>query len=202
MITAGDTQDTQDAGVSGERRPDSELGQEAADGVIDDLYRAHNPLVRTYLRRYLPDADNEDVLQLVFYELWRSWSRYDDQRPLRAWILGIARKKAIDHLRKRRDETVSAETLAGLTGDDGRRDADRFAWADEMSMHLARLPDAQKHVIVMAYYGQQSQTEIAAALRIPLGTVKTRTARGLHRLSELFAEANRPPLPTVVGTSG
>ena len=96
---------------------------------------------------------------------------------------------------------MSAETLAELTGDDGRRDADRFAWADEMSMHLARLPDAQKHVIVMAYYGQQSQTEIAAALRIPLGTVKTRTARGLHRLSELLAEANRPAHPSVVGTN-
>jgi RNA polymerase sigma factor (sigma-70 family) len=163
----------------------------AADPAIRDLeecYRTLSPLVRSYLRRYVPSSDVDDVLQVVFYEVWRSRSRYDPAQSMRGWVLGIARKKAIDHLRKRRDKVVPIDLIAELVGDDGREYADRFAWAEEMSAHLSNLTDGQRQVIVMAYYERRTQAEIAAELNIPLGTVKTRTRRGLQRLAELLTE--------------
>ncbi|MBE7186668.1 MAG: sigma-70 family RNA polymerase sigma factor [Jatrophihabitans endophyticus] len=140
----------------------------------------------SYLGRYVPQPDIEDVLQRVFYEVWRVHERYDPDRSLRAWVLGIARKRAIDHLRKRRDVVVPLDSMREITGDDGREVADRIVWADEVRAALDLLPDLQKVVIEMAYFDGYTQTEISAALDVPLGTVKTRTARGLQRLAGLL----------------
>jgi len=102
--------------------------------ALEDCYRTLGPLVMSYLARYVPQPDIEDVMQRVFYEVWRVHERYDPNLSLRGWGLGIARKRAIDHLRKRR----------------------------------------------------YTQTQIAAALDIALGTVKTRTSRGLQRMAGLL----------------
>ena len=59
-------------------------------------------------------------------------------------------------------------------------------WADEVRGALDLLPELQREVIELAYFEGYTQTEIAAALDIPLGTVKTRTARGLQRLAGLL----------------
>ncbi|GAB2465936.1 RNA polymerase sigma factor [Jatrophihabitans fulvus] len=157
--------------------------------ALEDAYRTLGPLVRSYLGRYVPVADVDDVMQRVFYELWRVHDRYDPKQPLRAWVLGIARKRAIDHLRKRRDVVVDMSTMREISGDDGRETAERFAWADEVRSALDLLPDVQRNVIELAYFDGYTQSEIAAALDIPLGTVKTRTARGLHRLAGLLETA-------------
>ena len=154
--------------------------------ALEDAYRTLGPLVMSYLGRYLPQPDIEDVLQRVFFEVWRVHSRYDPDQSLRGWVLGIARKRAIDHLRKRRDVVVPIESLREISGDDGREVAERFAWADEMRGALDLLPELQRDVIELAYFDGYTQTEIAAALGIPLGTVKTRTARGLQRLAVLL----------------
>jgi RNA polymerase sigma-70 factor (ECF subfamily) len=157
-----------------------------APGALEDCYRALGPLVTSYLARYVPRPDIEDVLQRVFYEVWRSRDRYDPQLSLRAWVLGIARKRAIDHLRKRRDTVVSMDSLREIAGDDGREITERFDWADEVRSALALLPTAQREVIAMAYYEGYTQSEIATRLQIALGTVKTRTSRGLQRLGALL----------------
>jgi RNA polymerase sigma-70 factor (ECF subfamily) len=154
--------------------------------ALEDIYRALGPLVLSYLRRYVPPSDVEDVMQRVFYEVWRVHDRYDPSMSLRAWVLGIARKRAIDHLRKRRDVVVPIESMREITGDDGREVADRIAWADEVHAALGMLPDPQREVIALAYFDGYTQAEIATTLDIPLGTVKTRTARGLQRLAGLL----------------
>lgn len=155
-------------------------------GALEDAYRTLGPLVLSYLRRYVPPSDVEDVLQRVFYEVWRSHARYDPEQSLRGWVLGIARKRAIDHLRKRRDVVVPLDSMREISGDDGREIAERLAWADEVRGALGLLPELQRDVIELGYFGGYTQTEIAAALGIPLGTVKTRTARGLQRLAGLL----------------
>ena len=154
--------------------------------ALEECYRTLGPLVMSYLSRYVPQPDIEDVLQRVFYEVWRSHDRYDPQQPLRGWVLGIARKRAIDQLRKRRDVVVPLDAMREITGEDGREIADRVAWADEVRTALDALPDVQREVINLAYYSGLTQTEIAAELNIPLGTVKTRTSRGLQRLAGLL----------------
>ena len=157
--------------------------------ALEDAYRTLGPLVMSYLTRYVPRSDIEDVLQRVFYEVWRVHDRFDPDRSLRGWVLSIARKRAIDHLRKRRDVVVPMDSMREIIGEDGRQVADRLVWADEVRAALNMLPDLQREVIELAYFDGYTQSEIAAVLAVPLGTVKTRTARGLQRLAGLLESA-------------
>jgi RNA polymerase sigma factor (sigma-70 family) len=167
----------------------AEIGERLVQGqpeALEDCYRTLGPLVMSYLGRYVPQPDVEDVMQRVFYEVWRVHDRYDPNRSLRGWVLGIARKRAIDHLRKRKDVVVPLDSMREITGEDGRVFAERLVWADEVRTALDQLPDLQREVIELAYFESYTQTEIAVALDIPLGTVKTRTSRGLQRLAGLL----------------
>jgi RNA polymerase sigma factor (sigma-70 family) len=157
------------------------------DGAIDDVYAALSPMVLGYLRRLVPHDDAEDVLQRVFYEVWRHKDRYDPSRSLEAWVLGIANKRAIDHIRRRRRTAVPVEELYGMVGEDGRELAERYVRASEVRDAVSRLPDEQREVLRLAYFGDCAQTQIAAQLGVPLGTVKARTFRGLRRLGRLLA---------------
>jgi RNA polymerase sigma factor (sigma-70 family) len=171
----------------------AEIGERLVQGqpeALEDCYRTLGPLVMSYLSRYVPQPDIEDVMQRVFYEVWRVHERYDPNLSLRGWVLGIARKRAIDQLRKRRDVVVPIDSMREIVGDDGREVADRMVWADEVRTALNMLPPLQREVIELAYFQSYTQTEIAAALDIPLGTVKTRTSRGLQRMAGLL-EDNR-----------
>jgi RNA polymerase sigma factor (sigma-70 family) len=154
--------------------------------ALEEAYRSLAPLIASYLRRYVPAPDVDDVMQRVFLEVWRVRDRFDPDKSLRAWVLAIARKRAIDQLRKRRDVVVPLDAMREIAGDDGDATADRFAWADDVRQALALLPELQRDVIRLAYFDGYTQSEIAAALDIPLGTVKTRTARGLQRLAGLL----------------
>jgi RNA polymerase sigma factor (sigma-70 family) len=154
--------------------------------ALEDAYRSLGPLVISYLSRYVPHADIEDVMQRVFYEVWRVHERYDPNQSLRGWVLGIARKRAIDHLRKRRDVVVDMDSMREITGDDGREIAERMVWADEVHTALDQLSPPQRRVIELAYFEGFTQSEISIALDIPLGTVKTRTSRGLQRMAGLL----------------
>jgi RNA polymerase sigma factor (sigma-70 family) len=154
--------------------------------ALEECYRILGPLVMSYLSRYVPRPDIEDVMQRVFYEVWRVHDRYDPGRSLRGWVLGIARKRAIDHLRRRRDVVVPLESLREIAGEDGREVTERMVWADEVRVVLGMLPGAQRQVIELAYFEGYTQTEISVALDVPLGTVKTRTSRGLQRMAGLL----------------
>jgi RNA polymerase sigma factor (sigma-70 family) len=69
---------------------------------------------------------------------------------------------------------VPIEELRDLAGDDGRELAERYARASEVRGALARLPTEQREVLILAYFGELTQTEIAERLAVPLGTVKAR----------------------------
>jgi RNA polymerase sigma factor (sigma-70 family) len=101
-------------------------------------------------------------------------------------VLGIARNRAIDHLRRQRNTAVALETLADLAGEDGRELAERYARAHEVRSALIRLPVEQREVLVLAYFGGYTHSQIATYLGLPLGTVKARAFRGLRRLAELL----------------
>jgi RNA polymerase sigma factor (sigma-70 family) len=167
----------------------AEIGERLNQGqpeALEDCYRTLGPLVMSYLARYVPQPDIEDVMQRVFYEVWRVHARYDPDRSLRGWVLGIARKRAIDHLRTRRDVVVPLDSMREITGEDGREVAERLVWAHAVRTALDLLPQLQREVIELAYFEGYTQTEIALALDIPLGTVKTRTSRGLQRMAGLM----------------
>jgi RNA polymerase sigma factor (sigma-70 family) len=172
-----------------EQGASSDLGARLAageEGAIEECYTALGPMVLGYLRRFVPRDQAEDVLQRVFYEVWRSRDRYDPARSLEAWVLGIARKRAIDRLRRRHANVVPLEELRDVAGDDGRELAERYARANEVRVALARLPAEQREVLTLAYFGDLTQTQIAERLGVPLGTVKARAFRGLRRLADLL----------------
>jgi RNA polymerase sigma factor (sigma-70 family) len=158
--------------------------------AIGEIYLALGSTVRSYLEHFVGPDDADDVLQRVFYEVWQHNGRYDPSRSLTAWVLGIARKRAIDHLRRRRHIAATLDNLENVVGEDGRELAERYARAHEVRDALTRLPDEQREVLVLAYFGRFTQSEIATHLEVPLGTVKARAFRGLRRLAQVLSHGN------------
>jgi RNA polymerase sigma factor (sigma-70 family) len=154
--------------------------------AIEEIYAALGATVRSYLQRMVGHDDADDILQRVFYEVWRHNRRYDPSRSLTAWVLGIARNRAIDHLRRRRNIAIALNDLDDVAGEDGRELAERYARSKDVRDALNRLPHEQREVLFLAYFGRFTQAEIAVHLDVPLGTVKARAFRGLRRLAELL----------------
>jgi RNA polymerase sigma-70 factor, ECF subfamily len=133
-------------------------------------------------------ATAEDIVQEAFLSLWRGGGRYDRTRgSVRSWVLGVVHHRAVDLFRRDAiraardfsdDEALEAQRAPGSPARDvGRRDD-----AAAIRIALSDLPDDQRHVIVLAYFGGYSHTEIAAMLRIPTGTVKGRMRLGMSKL--------------------
>jgi len=171
----------------------------AEEDAFRDCYAELSPMLRRYLRGRVPDADIDDVVQVVFVEVWRFRSRFDPRRSLEAWVLTIARRRAIDHMRSRRREMLPLEDAAALPGPDGRDLAHQVEQAQDMQVALAQLPGPQREAIEMAYYADLTQREIAERLDVPLGTIKARIARGLRRLGALAAAPAAPAGPAYRG---
>jgi RNA polymerase sigma factor (sigma-70 family) len=154
-----------------------------------DSYTRLDPVLRGYLRRRIPADDVDDVMQTAFADLWRTRARYDPGRSLEAWALAITRRRAIDYLRARPCPAVPLTGVIEPHGEDGRETAARLADAAELRGALSALPRAQREAIELAYYGDLSQREIAERLRVPIGTIKARTARGLRAARRFLMSA-------------
>ncbi len=127
----------------------------------------------------------EDCAQEVFVRIWRKAALYDRGRgSAPAWLLTVARRTALNH-RQRRD-LMLPEGLADETTVEPP-DVDRF-WVEAA---LERLPERERQVIELAYFHDLSQSAIASRLHVPLGSVKSWTRRGLHRLAALLDEETR-----------
>jgi RNA polymerase sigma-70 factor (ECF subfamily) len=129
--------------------------------------------------------DAEDVVQATFVAAWQSRDRYEPQRgSLLAWLLGIARLKAVDIVRLRSRQIRVTDTLRAAGAVEENRDAgadtliDRLVVADELSV----LEPAQRRVLQLSFYDDLTHVQIAALTGMPLGTVKSHLRRGLARL--------------------
>lgn len=171
-----------------------ELLRRIAQGDRDAFARFYDqfaPLAFGLIRRILPQGgDAEEVLQEVFWEIWRVAPDYDGSRgTVAAWVVTRARSRAIDRLRAiRRREEVSEQHVdsAGAPhseagGDPAARVPDR----DLLRGMLGTLAPAQREVVELAYFQGLTHVEIAARLRQPLGTVKTRMRAALRQMREL-----------------
>ena len=157
--------------------------------AMADCYAALGPLLRSYLRRWVPADDVDDVAQVVFVDVWRTRARFDPARSLEAWALSIARRRAVDYLRRRPRPAAPLGEVAEPNGEDGREIAARLADAAEVRGALSALPWPQREAIGLAYYGGLSQREIAERLQVPIGTIKARTARGLREVRRMLTSA-------------
>ena len=130
----------------------------------------------------------EDIVQEAFLSLWRSGALYDRTRgSVRSWILGVVRNRTIDSFRRetvRTGRDVQAdETVESLpAADDVAAEAERRADARQVRTALQDLPDDQRRVIELAYFGGFTHSQIAEMLQLPAGTVKGRMRLGLMKL--------------------
>lgn len=160
--------------------------------AVTELYEQHGARVLSYLAHVLGDrATAEDVCQEVFIEAWRKGGSFDPSRAgAGTWLMTIARSRAIDQLRRRVPEPSEGVTGGAALAD--REDPTASVEAlDErwrMAVHLDTLPPEQAVVLRMRFHGGMSQSEIAEALDVPLGTVKTRMATALNKLRESVGE--------------
>ncbi len=160
--------------------------------AFSQLYDRFSTLVFTLAMRMLKArADAEDLLQEVFVQIWRQAQSYNAERGSpEAWIINIARSRAIDKIRsiRRREKSFV------LTDDPSRAESsdnvESSAAASEarltMNSALANLPAPQRKVLELAYFDGLTQTEIAERLAEPLGTIKTRMRSGIQRLREML----------------
>lgn len=140
------------------------------------------------LRRIGDRGRAEDATQDAFVALWRSARTYDPARGNgTAWLYAVARNAITDRLR--RTPEPAAELAEGASGEPGPPDEAEASWtAWRVHRALEVLPEHERPVIELAYWGGLSQSEIADKLQIPLGTVKTRTRSALARLADVLEE--------------
>lgn len=153
------------------------------------LYDRFAGRVYSVVRRIARDQGRaEDAHQETFISVWRGRASFNPEKgTVSAWILGAARFRAIDSIRnhrrhdERRVDDPRIEEQTPAPGDLTDRVAERDR-AARLRAALARLPEAQRDVIALAYFGELSVTEIADRMSIPLGTVKGRMRLGLEKL--------------------
>jgi RNA polymerase sigma-70 factor, ECF subfamily len=153
------------------------MGSEEAFRMLWDRFGA---AVYTVCRRRLGDVGAaEDATQEAFTSVWRRAATFDPARgSAAAWLYAVARNAAAQLVRQ-------GQAGSRLTVLDDRTADTENDPVMGLALHaaLTRLPATEREVLELAYFDDMTQTQIAARLRLPLGTVKTRTRAGLHRLA-------------------
>ena len=150
------------------------------------LYRRHAPAVMAVAYRMLGDREAAaETTQQTFLRLWECARTIDPhERRLRPWLLLVARNAAIDRGRRKRLGLASFARIfshATVERDTAEVVLERVT-AREARDLLAVLSDEQRAVVELAYFGELTQTEIAATLGVPLGTIKSRLRLALGHL--------------------
>jgi RNA polymerase sigma factor (sigma-70 family) len=171
------------------------LVNEGDETALETLYRRYGGACYALARRILDDSQlAEDVVQQVFTALWRG-SGFDIRRgAVSTWLMSVTHHKSIDVLRReapRRKRLASEQSLLEVAV--GGPGPDEEAW---MRLRGARtrdalktLPAEQRELLLLAYYGGYSQSEIAGLTGVPLGTVKSRTLTAMRKMRVALAGA-------------
>lgn len=168
-------------------------------GALAQLYRRYGTTVRALCRRILGDpSEAEDAALDSFVQLWERSDRYDASRAsLLAYLLTIARSRAIDRLRARRrrglvewtDEAYPPAASSPPDAYDAVLAAER---REKVQAALRALGERERRPVELSFYEGLSHREIAERLVLPLGTVKTRIRQGLIRLRGLVQNEGEP----------
>ena len=135
----------------------------------------------------------EEVVQDAFHNVWRRAASYHpDRGKVTSWLFSIAHHRAIDELRRRRRDREHVQHGVDIANrpSEGRGDPVEYT---ALSMEGRRIKEAlnvlrkeQREIVMLAYYGGFTHSEIAAKLDQPLGTVKTRMRLALKKLREVL----------------
>ena len=165
--------------------------------ALDELYTRYSRLVFGIALQMLQQdrAAAEEVTLDVFVSVWQAASTYRPERAkVSTWLTSMARHRCIDRLRSLqarpeghavRWEDLAAAGEAAIASDLG---AEAIVQRARVQAALAELPSEQAEALILAHYYGLSQSEMAAALGLPLGTVKTRVRLAMQKLRALLLE--------------
>lgn len=184
--------------ISSETELLQQVGQQNETALMA-LYERYGAMVYSLCLRVLRQPGlAEEVTQDVFLKLWRQPERWDPSLgQFSSWLLTISRNAAIDRLRREGrqapaewgmlEESQEPAASTVLFG------AEQATWLDGQLLRklLLRLPPEQRRLIELAFFEGYSHSELAAALHLPLGTVKTRLRTGMQKLRQLWEESER-----------
>jgi RNA polymerase sigma factor (sigma-70 family) len=160
--------------------------------ALAELYERYRAPAHGLAFRIIRDAElAEDAVQDAFLSAWQSARRFSPKRgQAGTWILTIVHHRAVDIVRRRGGRGVLEPfELAPERADPSSEEAlDAIGDRDGVRRALRSLPPEFRAPLALAYYADLTQQECADRLREPLGTVKSRTCRGLTRMRERFVE--------------
>jgi len=161
--------------------------------AVADLYDRHSRMVYSVVLRILrTPSDAEDVVQEVFVRVWTRSDTYDERlgSPA-AWLMRIARNRAIDRFRSKRARgdhepvaEVQEDDVRSGPADNPERLTEGVATAEAVRGALGALPETQRVLIEAAFFEGYTHQELAEKFGVPLGTVKTRIRTGMMALRE------------------
>lgn len=164
--------------------------------ALSELYERYGRLVYSFSLRVLQNATlAEEATQDTFLKVWNNPSSWNPELgKLVSWLLTITRYTAIDRMRRERrvapGTTFSLDDMKYEPGDS----AEEPDWSDGEVLRslLQQLPPEQRELLELAYFQGMTHTELAEALQLPLGTVKTRLRIGLQRLKGFWRLSAEP----------
>jgi RNA polymerase sigma-70 factor (ECF subfamily) len=167
--------------------------QEGDQQAMATLYDRYSGIVYSVALRVLKDTGQaEDVTQDIFIQIWKKPGAFVSGRgSLGAWLVVVARNRAIDALRRRRP-TDSVDDVVLVSSTDLASEAERNGLMEKVRIYLHQLPPEQRKSVEMAYFEGMSHTEIAEKTGDPLGTVKTRIRLALITLRKSMHGAAAP----------
>jgi len=169
--------------------------------ALTELFVRYGHRLKSLIRTVVHEEGEVDyVLQEVMIQIWRSAARYSPKsgKPL-GWLGTIARRRAVDHLRrcqayrraKERFEKQLPQRLNGTHHHGVDEEVTRTDLRGFLEEKLELLPPFQAEAIRLSFFNGLSHREIAAAMRTPLGTVKTRLELGLQKLIQAIRPLRR-----------
>lgn len=169
-------------------RAGHELARLLASGdpdAVRQIYRAYGRLAYTIAYRILGDNGlAEDATQAAFTKLWQAAARVQPDSDIRPLLFTIVRRAAFDLSEgSRRRQWTPLQDVAEPLVEDG---LDQLSTEWQVREALDRLPDDEREIVRLQHLQGMTQVEIAAQLRVPIGTVKSRSFRAHKRLLDLL----------------
>jgi RNA polymerase sigma-70 factor (ECF subfamily) len=163
--------------------------------ALHGLYERAHRVVFTLAMRITRNRETaEEVTLDVFHDVWRRASRYDARNgTVLGWIMNQARSRAIDRLRfeQRKKRTEPSEPLPASEAHNGHAALEVKQQGQAVQAALAVLTADERKAIEAAFFSELTHAEVAARLKQPLGTIKTRIRSGLHKLRQALAASGK-----------
>ncbi|HYY14894.1 MAG TPA: sigma-70 family RNA polymerase sigma factor [Chthoniobacterales bacterium] len=162
--------------------------------ALTEFYARHGSRLKSVIGNVVQEeGEADDVLQDILLQIWREADHYSPKAgKLLAWVVTLARRRAIDRLRRKqaycrakdRYEAQLGQQLQTAQRPGSDEEIERADLRRFLHQRLRHLPHYQREAIELAFFAGMSHREIAAATRAPLGTVKTRLELGLRKLTQ------------------